>query len=301
MNLAQNLRQRLARIIAMETPRGRGVPPEPRFAAIEAGCARNLEKPARMAGDVEFDVHRSGRPGRRQTFRRSRCDGNEHDVRTIGALPTSEAERTAIDLVELQMGRIKTGFEMYGADWCAAIVPNKKTCSKTRRYLPYTKHSPGQRRRARRIRRFASLNIDKAIPRGILPNGDSPDRRARCSNADSPRRWVRSTRPTNDRRSTDGRRKRVGIGSPLHIPVRRLRRRGRGTVDRDRHRRRFSNRIGHRCSLVTVRCDWIMEGYDAWCSIIRTTGNRWPGTGRAELAERRGVYDALHFAPESSM
>lgn len=247
-----------------------------------------LENRQMMAGDVELMFTDPAVPAADNVSAFTDATGTSTTSNDRGTSNLEAEGEPAIDLVELAKWLDQQGFEMYGADWCAACTQQKDLLEDGGDYLPYTNIALDNASRSQDPQ-FASLNID-SYPTWILPNGD------RLIGVQSVQTLITESGFVNpaDERPTFKPigPQRVGIGSPLHIPV--------DAYDAEGGPLTVTVTVGDSAiasgTVLTgnrsLRLD--MEGYDDM--VFELFEQRAPvASGRvAELAES-GVYDGVIF------
>ncbi|MFG0286803.1 MAG: Ig-like domain-containing protein [Rhodopirellula sp. JB044] len=212
MNLAQKLRQRLARMVAMDAA-GRGDQ-----AKISADRGRllleTLEGRQMMAGDVELLFTDPSAPA--ENVAAFTDESSTETSSTDRGSSNVEAEgEPGLDLVELAKWLDQTGFEFYGADWCPACTQQKQLFEDGAQYLPFTDVTLPDATRSQDPQ-FASLQIT-SYPTWIFPDNSRHEEILTIEELIQASGFVNPTdeRPTFAEIGDQT----VAIGSPLHIPV----------------------------------------------------------------------------------
>ncbi len=212
MNLAQKLRQRLARMVAMDAS-GRGDQ-----AKISADRGRllleTLEGRQMMAGDVELLFTDPSAPAENVA---AFTDAAATDTSTTdrGSSDREAEGEAALDLVELAKWLDQTGFEFYGANWCPACTEQKQLFEDGASFLPFTEVTLPNATRSQDPQ-FASLGIT-TYPTWIFPDNTRHEEILSIEDLIQASGFVNPTdeRPTFAQIGSQT----VAIGSPLHIPV----------------------------------------------------------------------------------
>ncbi len=207
MNLAQKLRQRLARMIALDARGGNA-------GKISADRGRllleTLEGRQMMAGDVSM-WFTDPAPTTADDVS-SVTDTTASDRGSSSVAPEGEA---GVDLVELAKHLDQEGFEFYGAAWCPACTQQKQLFQDGQEYLPFTDVTLNDAARSQDPQ-YASLNITE-YPTWVFPDGthhsgvQSIESLIEASDYVNPAEDL----PTFAHIGPQT----VAIGSPLHIPI----------------------------------------------------------------------------------
>jgi cyclophilin family peptidyl-prolyl cis-trans isomerase len=213
MNLAQKLRQRLARLIALDAT---GAAAKTKNSADRGRLLlESLEARQMMAADVEllFTDSSVTTADNLSAFTDATANDSASTGRGISSLQ-AEGE-PSLDLVELAKWLDQQGFEMYGAYWCPFCTEQKDMFEDGGDYLPFTDIALDNATRSQDPQ-YASLQITN-YPTWILPDN------SRLVGAQSIETLIQLSGFVNpsDERPTF---KAIGaqsvrIGSPLHIPV----------------------------------------------------------------------------------
>ncbi|TWU10459.1 Ig-like domain-containing protein [Allorhodopirellula heiligendammensis] len=207
MNLAQKLRQRLARLIALDA-RGGSV------AKISADRGRllleTLEGRQMMAGDVSMWFTDPAPTAADDVSNMTDSTANDRGSSSIAA-----AGESPVDLVELAKHLDQEGFEFYGAAWCPACTQQKQLFQDGQEYLPFTEVTLNDATRSQDPQ-YADLNITE-YPTWVFPDGTHHSGVQSIESLISASGFVNPEEalPTFAQIGPQT----VAIGSPLHIPI----------------------------------------------------------------------------------
>ncbi|TWT56152.1 Ig-like domain-containing protein [Allorhodopirellula solitaria] len=206
MNLAQKLRQRLARLIALDARGGAARTSADRGRLL----LETLEARQLMAGDVGMwftDPAPTTADDVSVVTDTSASDRGSSQIAAEGEAP--------VDLVELAKHLDQEGFEFYGAYWCAACTQQKDLFQDGQEYLPFTDVTLDNAEQSQDPQ-YADLNITE-YPTWVFPDGthhsgvQSIESLIEASDYVNPAEAL----PTFQQIGPQT----VAIGSPLHIPI----------------------------------------------------------------------------------